>query len=694
MHFEVPMFPFYDGLKLKADHTKEVLGGKGYALAVMSANGLPVPPGFTIPTSVCLAYMELSEEQRPSFMDKVAERAWDELEEVQGTDPHKPMLFSVRSGAPVSMPGMMDTILNVGLTPQNMKVYSKHLGRQTALDCFSRLMQMMGEVVFEISKEAFDTVKKLSDHTDPMEMYKGRIAGYVKEYDDRGLAFPADAKQQLRLSIEAVFKSWNNPRAVQYRDIHHIPHSMGTAVTVQRMVFGNLNSKSATGVAFSRNPQNGDPNVFGEWLAEAQGEDVVDGSHTPMPLDHMIGTHFESLYSQLVGVVAELEEQHKAVQDVEFTIEDGKLWILQTRTAKRTPRAAVIFALDMLGDNIFDTVEEMFASLTPKEFALARVPSIPADTPFNFCGLPVSDGVVHGVTAHSSAAAVKLAEKNLNVILVTDETTPDDLPGMFAAKGMLTRKGGATCHAAIVARSMNKPCVVGCPEYDFPEGSTITIDGATGRVYQNVVQTEGGGDFPEWGKLASYMSSHSSVTLYDGLMSHNRYVRVADYIMGDGLDKFKDDLDGMKPLQMMYTHMDFSAPAATVHPEDVLLLNSCGVKDYGPELAKYAKALTKAGKVDKCVLFGTEHVPSAELQKLTQLGWAEVKEIDTLKDATIAGTKIAIVPSKKFVDFVGEDNMAEVMQMLVAKGVSAAPILKIRKPIALAYEMLGEQNGS
>ncbi|QIN95298.1 pyruvate phosphate dikinase [Stenotrophomonas phage vB_SmaS_DLP_3] len=446
----------------KSEQTVENLGGKGFGLWQMQQAGLNVPPALIIPTNFCIEYLENPAKVRGWIKDKLPEVR----EFFEGQFGHMPLL-SVRSGARTSMPGMMDTILNVGLDPHTTPFWVEKLGAACTMNSRERLVEMYGSVVDEIDREDFEGL----DVTKRLELYK----------EHTGHDFP-NAEDQILGAIEAVFRSWNNDRAKIYRKMHGIPEDWGTAVTLQAMVFGNYNDQSATGVLFTRNPDNGDRNVTGEFLINAQGEDVVAGIKTPQPLGEMKAWN-EAVYNELFATVVKLELDRKDVQDVEFTIQDGKLFILQTRNAKRSAQAAVKIALDMVAEKVL-TPAEGVKRVTRAQYAMMRQPVL--DPKFknkaDWEGIAACSGVATGVVVHSSKAAI---DCTVPCILVTKETTPDDIAGMVAAKGVITMQGGSTSHAAVVARGMNKPCIVGVGSEleEFKKGQIVSIDGATGRIW-------------------------------------------------------------------------------------------------------------------------------------------------------------------------------------------------------------------
>jgi pyruvate, orthophosphate dikinase len=463
---------------------RELLGGKGVGLAEMTHLGVPVPAGFTITTDACRAYMR---DGYPAGLDEEIAEHIRRLEERTGKrfgDASDPLLVSVRSGAAISMPGMMDTILNVGLSDDAVGGLARSTGNEEfAHDCYRRLIQMFGETVDGIAHDRFrpdDTVDRAR------EVYKRET--------DRD--FPQDAREQLHRAIVAVFESWNTPRAQVYRRTYGIPDDLGTAVNVVQMVFGNKGDNSATGVAFTRNPSTGEQGVYGEYFVNAQGEDVVAGIRTPQPLEDMRARLPES-YDQLLATMAKLEQHYRDMQDIEFTIEEGKLFLLQTRSAKRTAAAALKAAADMAGEGLINR-EDAVARIDPGQLDQLLHPMLDPNAEFEVAtrGLNASPGAATGKIVLDADTAAERGKAGEAVILVRWETTPDDIHGVIQSRGVLTAHGGMTSHAAVVARGMGKPCVAGCEELeidldartvrlggqDLREGDLITIDGSTGRV--------------------------------------------------------------------------------------------------------------------------------------------------------------------------------------------------------------------
>ena len=486
---------------------RELLGGKGAGLAEMSRIGLPVPPGFTITTEACLEYYRQSRSFPPGLMDEVRARVRT-IEQRTGKrfgDPANPLLVSVRSGAKFSMPGMMDTVLNLGLTTRSVEGLAARTGDpRFAFDSYRRFMQMFGNVVLGLKHEDFEEVlaglKRRRGVTLDTELTAVDLKGLVEEYRALvsarlGQSFPDDPWEQLEMAIRAVFESWNNPRAVTYRNFHRIPHDLGTAVNVQTMVFGNMGQTSGTGVAFTRNPATGERIVYGEYLMNAQGEDVVAGIRTPKPIEEL-AHELPEAYRQFMDICALLEKHYRDVQDVEFTIEHKTLYLLQTRAGKRTAPAAVKIAVDMVREGLI-TKEEAVLRVEPASLEQLLHPRLDPQARRQVIakGLAASPGAASGVVVLDADKAAELGEKQ-RVILVRPETNPDDIHGLVAAKGVLTSRGGMTSHAAIVARGMGKPAVVGAEAIRLDDdglsfsvngvtvraGEVITIDGSTGEV--------------------------------------------------------------------------------------------------------------------------------------------------------------------------------------------------------------------
>ncbi len=504
------VYKFSEGSK----EMKDLLGGKGAGLAEMKRIGLNVPPGFTITTDACREFMQSS--KVPAGMMDQTMNALREVERESGKvfgDRKNPLLVSVRSGAPISMPGMMDTILNVGLNSETVSGLSEATGNERfALDSYRRLIQMFGTVVLSISKGMFDDVMEsikekygLKQDVDMnTEHLRELIEGYLGIYSENGLEFPQDPLDQLKIAIEAVFKSWNSERAVAYREINKITEEMGTAVNVVTMIFGNMGNDSATGVAFTRDPNTGKKVLFAEYLPNAQGEDVVSGARTPKKIQDM-EVELPDAYADLVRCAGILEKHYKNMMDIEFTIEKGKLYMLQTRVGKRTASAEVKTAVDMVNEGLIDK-EEAIMRITPNVIDTLLHPQLKktGNETLLGTGLAASPGAAVGTLVFSSDRAVELANDGKKVILARPETTADDVRGMSVSQGFLTQKGGMTSHAAVVARAMGKPAVVGAEKIKvnikekkltaggrvLTEGDTVSLDGSTGEFYLGEAELE------------------------------------------------------------------------------------------------------------------------------------------------------------------------------------------------------------
>ena len=507
---------------------KFILGGKGANLAEMTSIGIPVPPGFTISTEVCKYFYDEAKKY-PEGLTEEVEKNLAKLEKATGKkfgDKKNPLLVSVRSGAASSMPGMMDTILNLGLSEEVTNGVAEKTGNpRFAWDSYRRFIQMYGNVVEEIEHEKFEHVieeikkeKGIKEDTDmTADDWKKVVAGYKALFKiEKGREFPEDAKEQMWGAIGAVIGSWNNDRAIIYRRLNKIDETkvFGTAVNIQSMVFGNMGMDSGTGVAFTRNPSTGESLPYGEYLMNAQGEDVVAGIRTPRLLD-TLRTENDVVYEELMAIFKKLENHYRDMQDVEFTIENGKLYILQTRNGKRTGRAAVKVAVDLASEKMI-TEKEALLRVDPEMLNQLLHPTLDQKAKKDFKviakGLPASPGAVSGEVVFTADAAVEAAEEGKKVVLVRAETSPEDIAGMNAAQGILTARGGMTSHAAVVARGMGKCCVSGCEtvvvdeknkefrvgEITVKEGDIITLDGSAGEVILGKVPTqlpEMSGDF-------------------------------------------------------------------------------------------------------------------------------------------------------------------------------------------------------
>ncbi|MGV8907241.1 MAG: pyruvate, phosphate dikinase [Acetobacterium sp.] len=496
---------------------KALLGGKGANLAEMTNIGLPVPQGFTVTTEACTEYYNQNKKLSPEITAQI-DADLEILEaqtEKQFGNKENPLLVSVRSGAKFSMPGMMDTILNLGLNDETVAGIAKITNNERfAFDSYRRFIQMFGDVVQEIHKDKFDKVleevKEKNNYSVDTQLEAKDLKEIVAAYKniiktETGEDFPMDPKVQLLMAIEAVFRSWNNNRAISYRNMNDIPHDIGTAVTVQSMVYGNMGDDSGTGVAFTRNPATGQNKLFGEFLINAQGEDVVAGIRTPKNIDELQDIMPE-IYKQFHDIAKLLENHYKDMQDIEFTIEKGKLYMLQTRTGKRTAAAALCAAVDMVKEGLI-TREEAILRLDPLSLDQLLHPTFEAEALKNAellaTGLPASPGAATGKVYFTAEAVCEAVANGEETLLVRKETSPEDIEGMYAANGILTARGGMTSHAAVVARGMGKCCVAGCETIKvdeakrqfivngevFKEGDYISLNGSTGKVYKGSIKT-------------------------------------------------------------------------------------------------------------------------------------------------------------------------------------------------------------
>ncbi|MEM3094705.1 MAG: pyruvate, phosphate dikinase, partial [Nitrososphaera sp.] len=489
---------------------KMLLGGKGAGLAEMTRLGLPVPPGFIITTEICEKFYEAGRRLPDGLMDEVR-RSISRLESLTGKkfgDPQNPLLVSVRSGAPVSMPGMMDTILNLGLNDETVEGLSrKSNDPRFAWDAYRRFIQMFGKIVLGVDDRKFDSILAGKDLSNPKVLKDIAMSFKSLCEGTGGKKFPADPYKQLELAIDAVFRSWTGKRAVEYRKQHNITPDMagGTAVTIVTMVFGNMGSDSCTGVVFTRDPETGEKQLYGDYLINAQGEDVVSGRATPNHIDSLV-SEMPDVYQQLLGVCEKLESHFKEPQDVEFTVEKGRLYILQTRAAKMNAVAAVKTSIDLYHEGLI-TKTAALERIDPEglEQILYRRIDPHVKQKAIATGIGASPGAASGIAVFDVAQAEALGKKGEKVILVREDTKPDDVPAFFQSVGILTSRGGKTSHAAVVARGMGKPCVVGCSQIEIDaegksfsvggkkvvvsEGQKITIDGSTGRVYVGEIPT-------------------------------------------------------------------------------------------------------------------------------------------------------------------------------------------------------------
>ena len=518
---------------------RELLGGKGANLAEMTSLGLPVPQGFTVTTEACTQYYEDGRKINDDIQAQIMEYI-EKMEEITGKkfgDLENPLLVSVRSGARASMPGMMDTILNLGLNEDVVNVMAEKSGNaRWAWDCYRRFIQMYSDVVMEVGKKYFeqliDEMKEAKGVTQDIELTAEDLKVLAGQFKDEykakiGKDFPTDPKEQLMGAVEAVFRSWDNPRANVYRRDNDIPYSWGTAVNVQMMAFGNMGDDCGTGVAFTRDPATGDKGLMGEFLVNAQGEDVVAGVRTPMPIAQM-ADKFPQAYEEFLAVCAKLEDHYRDMQDMEFTIEGGKLYMLQTRNGKRTAKAALKIACDLVDEGMIDE-KQAVAMIDPRNLDTLLHPqfdqkALKAATPAGK-GLGASPGAACGKVVFTAEDAEAWNERGEKVILVRLETSPEDITGMKASQGILTVRGGMTSHAAVVARGMGTCCVSGCGDIKmdeenkkfelagktYTEGDYISIDGSTGNIYDGIIPTVDAEIAGEFGRIMDWADKYRTL---------------------------------------------------------------------------------------------------------------------------------------------------------------------------------------
>lgn len=573
----MPSEKFVYSLKEGDGSNRLLLGGKGANLCAMAQLGLPIPAGFVITTEVCRKYM-----QDPSIMDTI----WDDvkasvkrLEQETGkgfNDSKNPLLVSVRSGAPISMPGMMETILNLGLNEDTVKGLAEASGnKRFAYDSYRRFIQMFGSVVdevnFDLFEEALAKTRKEAgveqDYQIPAEALEKLLVEYKAIYKNAtGNDFPSDPWIQLRRAIEAVFKSWNIPRAVTYRKINKIDDSLGTAVNVITMAFGNLGNDCGTGVCFTRNPSTGENKLYGEFLINAQGEDVVAGIRTPMPIAQL-EHEMPEIYKELCEITSNLEKTYHDMQDVEFTIERGKLFILQTRAGKRTASAAVKAAVDMVNEGLIDT-KTAVTRVTPDqvEMLLHRQVDKSAKLDVIAKGLPASPGAGAGMLVFSANEAEEWSRQGKPVILARPETSPDDIHGLFASQGVITSRGGMTSHAAVVARGMGKPAVCGCAAADidlsketltvgnrvFKKGDWVTVDGTTGDFIAGEAKMVEATFTEDFKKILSWADENAKLQVWTNADTPEDAKRARDFgAKGVGLCRTEHMFMGVDRLPVM-----------------------------------------------------------------------------------------------------------------------------------------------
>ena len=593
------VYAFEEGKK----EMKSLLGGKGANLAEMSKIGLPVPPGFTLTTEACIHYIEIGEVLEDSLKESIFEHLEDLEEKLDKKfgDVDDPLLVSVRSGAVISMPGMMDTILNLGLNDKSVKGLAKKTSNpRFAYDSYRRLIQMFGNVVLGIPAYEFDNYlerkKEKKGYNNDTDLTVEDLKDIIKDFkalikNRKDIEFPQKPEEQLLMAVKAVFSSWNNNRAISYRNHNDIPHDLGTAVNVQTMVFGNIGENSGTGVAFTRNPATGENKVFGEFLLNAQGEDVVAGIRTPKDISEL-NNLMPDVYDEFIEVTETLEQHYHDMQDIEFTIQEGDLFLLQTRTGKRTADAAVNIAVDMEEEGLIDK-ETAIMRIDPEDISQLLHPNFKEDelekADLLAKGLAASPGAATGKVYFNSEDAAEAAADGEDVILVRKETSPEDIEGMVKSNGILTSRGGMTSHAAVVARGMGKCCVAGAGDIQvdessrqffvddrvFNEGDYISLNGSTGEVYAGIVETTDANLTENFRMLMEWSDEYRKMGVYTNADTPNdaevaldfgaegiglcrtehmffdseRIISVREMIVADSKKKRKKALDKLFPYQ-------------------------------------------------------------------------------------------------------------------------------------------------
>lgn len=693
---------------------KTVLGGKGVALVEMCGMGLPVPPGFTITTNVCNHYrastakgtllQDLIEQDSGNAYESVL-HCMDWLDKQFGYIP----LVSVRSGAPVSMPGMMDTILNVGLTQENIDEWGKRIGVKPAKDSYRRLIQMLGTTAFGIAQDKFDfqlaSVKKSAAIETDQELSNKNLDDLIKRYRavfkaNIGTDFPDTLKEQVFFAIRAVFDSWMSERAIEYRKLNKIDESMGTACTIQAMVFGNMGDDSGSGVLFSRDPSTGKNLFMAEYLVNAQGEDVVAGIRTPEKLElNTFADELSGWQLELTELCNQLEVHYKDMVDIEFTVQQHKLFILQSRVGKRSAQAAFKIAYDMVQEESI-TRAQALDRVTAAQFKAIRRPGIDPKfkTPPNLTGLPASPGVVTGKPVFTSKDAVNCTEP---CILVSHETTPDDIAGMAKALGILTQTGGATSHAAVVARAMDKPCVVGCMQLKLAgdlgfEAKKVTIDGSTGNIWFNTdVPVIDNSNSPEVQAVMSWCLEKMGwveATVVD-LEEDRPHTIIAAHWWGDegALEAILDSL--IEKESRAGVMLDCAPPAHYMDDSDKTLLNAFGMDMPATELAfqivlvsrlyEYSKSAKLAG----LTLLNLACSPS-QRSDLSKRGLHVAAKPKTVADLM---SPIAVQPDKQFIDEIigGADAWEKLQKVMQAAGYAKNGAARAVPPDYAVYRALG-----
>lgn len=667
--------------KTALEPNDELLGGKGAKLAEMSALGLPVPPGVTITTEQCNTFFNITREDRPEFISSLVDDVITSYGHIAAEFGYMP-LVSVRSGARVSMPGMMDTVLNVGITFKNLSEWEERLGKETANDCFRRLIQMYSDVVLGIPHEAFEDCK------DNAELCLQRFT------DLTDTAFPATLEEQLGACIEAVFNSWFSDRAVAYRAAHGYPSDWGTAVNVQTMVFGNAGDDSCSGVLFTRDFNTGEPEFIIDWLPNAQGEDVVAGTHNPLNKVAMMEWN-QDAHDTLHGYASQLEEHYNDMQDIEFTVQNGEVFILQTRNGKRAARAAFKIAYDLAKWGKI-TKEEALRRVSGREFLSLTAPTIDpkfTGTP-DFTGVPAAGSIVTGIAVTSAADAIKCKEP---CILVAKETTPEDFAGMQAAVGVLTQTGGITSHAAVVARGMNKTCVVGAENLKLGglKGKQITINGVTGDIYVGQTVPVVTGTIPAYvEEMLSWTDTSTdkmiATTPESVEKGGNFYVDVSDRVYtAKALSAALDALKGATGIISFGNNSE-------VAENDATFLSYFGV-DSGATPDSHFMVIEKVlsmGKWNKTFKNAWAlHLPndcSVEYANvLRKHGWNVVSRVNSFKSALSANGYVVL--EQAFIDQLDREQMdfSQIEELIVKAGGELKEMPETVSKTAILFDVLG-----
>ena len=643
------------------DRAREVMGGKGFGLARMASHGINVPPAFVIPAQACTQYLK-----NKTGAGLWATRVLKAMEDTGHLMTHR--LWSVRSGARVSMPGMMDTILNVGITRDNLVEMQKWHGERLALDCYRRFLASYGEIVDGIDRAVFAKQDSANPNIAELKSIVGKFETIRKNELPPGEDFLGTLHRMLTKCIEAVFESWNSERAREYRKLHGIPDAWGTAVTVQRMVFGNRDKESCTGVVFSRCPKTGNPGLTGEFLINGQGEEVVSGIRTPSPIHHLN----TKIYSELSKVASSLEKLDGDMQEIEFTVDAGELFVLQTRSGKRSAESAFRIAYDMAGEGAL-TQKEALSRIDPNSYSVLSRPRVDeekAPAPLA-TGIGASAGVVTGVAELTSQQAQASGEP---CILVTEETLPEDFPGMVAAVGILTLTGGETSHAAVVARGMNKPAVVGAAtgglaKTHIAAGDKVTIDGATGRVWVNETVAIVPGGVPahaiemlsEWGDHGYTVryapTSPTELPDTGSIIVDPRHLMEAATTEAKKAKALRGLLTAMRAKPGLRGVLDLSTPEPDMFDRQLrIMMGLTGIDGKAvvyPLPAKVADVFKSAWSAKFKSRWSVQTDADGDL--LEEHGWNPVLRCDSV-GALIEQTDAAVILTKKFDDQVAKVN--------------------------------------